>query len=464
MKNKQQEQLPKTILATAWAIALGAIAPMLDATMVNIAIDQLTKDFQTNLNMVQWSVTGYTLALAVTVSISGWLMNRLNGKKVFILATLIFGVTSVLAGVSWSVESFIFFRLLQGAAAGVITPLMFTLLVKVAGKERVGRVMAIVSMPMIFGPIFAPVLAGFIVQVLSWRWIFFLNVFVTLFATPLMKKNIPDFAPFNRKSRLDFFGIFCLSIMSVGLIYGLTKAADTASLLNQSTVIFCGIGCSFLAIYVFYNSLRKNKTVLPLKLFTYQGFASASIGLFLANIAIMGPMLILPLFFQRSFHFNAIMSAFALIPQGVGMLATRRMIGRKIDQFGSKRVVQISLPLALVSVFPLLFVTEKTSMVVLVIVLFIRGASVGGLTLPLMSEAYIGLNDELLADAGVGINIIENLGACFGTALLATIVATFPKDDIQGFHAGFLFSAIALVLMIPTSFFLTGKQGYTKNA
>ena len=133
---------------------------MLDSTMVNIAIDKLTHDFSTTLDIIQWAITGYVLALAVAVPVSGWLMNKFNGKKIFIGAVIAFGVISVLVGVSWDIFSFIFFRLLQGFSAGVITTLMFTLLVKTAGQENLGRVMAIVSTPMIFGPILGPVIGG----------------------------------------------------------------------------------------------------------------------------------------------------------------------------------------------------------------------------------------------------------------------------------------------------------------
>lgn len=172
--------LPKEILTSAWAIALGAIAPMLDSTMVNIAIDKLTKDFNTTLDTIQWAITGYVLALAMAVPVSGWLMNKLNGKKIFVSAVIAFGVISVFAGISWDISSFIFFRLLQGFSAGIITPLMSTLLVKTAGPENLGKVMAIVSTPMIFGPILGPVIGGFIVQGASWHWIFFINVFIML--------------------------------------------------------------------------------------------------------------------------------------------------------------------------------------------------------------------------------------------------------------------------------------------
>lgn len=464
----QSNKLPKEVLSAAWAIALGAIAPMLDSTMVNIAIDQLTKTFQTDLAMIQWAITGYVLAMAMAVPIAGWLMNHFNGKKIFIGAVILFGITSILAGISWSVTSFIVFRLLQGFSAGIITPLMSTLLVKTAGPENVGRVMAIVSTPMIFGPILGPVLGGFIVQAASWRWIFFINVFIILIAAPLMAKTLPNFEPFNRKSKLDIFGIADLSIMSAALIYGISKAADHATFKNSESLLWTGIGIICLVVYIFYDRFKKHATVLPLTIFSHRSFKASSIGLFFANIAIMGPMLILPLFFQNFRHFSAMEAAIAMIPQGVGMLITRPLIGKMIDKLGAKYVVIVSLILSLIGTIPLVFVTNTTSMVWIALILFIRGTSFGGINLPLTSDAYTGLEDEELPDAGVGINIIENLGSSFGSAMIATVVATVLQGaqptithQLAAYHAGFLVSVIVLALIFIPSLFLTNKTKST---
>ncbi|MFB5678371.1 MDR family MFS transporter [Paenibacillus terreus] len=465
-KDKVKEPgLPKEILIAAWAIALGAIAPMLDSTMVNIAINKLTEEFNTTLNIIQWSITGYVLALATAVPVSGWLMNKFNGKKIFIGAVITFGVISVFAGISWDISSFIFFRLLQGFSAGIITTLMSTLLVKTAGQEYLGRVMAIVSTPMILGPILGPVIGGFIVQAASWHWIFFINVFIVLIAAPLMMKKLPDFEPFNKDSKLDVFGIVDLSFMSAALIYGITKAADHSSFNNGETILWMGIGLVLAVIYLVYNRMRKNQTVLPMNLFAHKSFTASSIGLFLANIAVMGPMLILPLFFQNFRHFTAIEAALALIPQGVGMLVTRPMIGKMIDKIGAKYVVMVSLVLSLIGSVPLIFITDKTSMIWISIILFIRGASFGGIMLPLTSDAYTGLDSTQLPEAGVGINMIENLGSSFGSAVIATVVAAVVQglqptiaNDLKGYHAGFLVSAIVLALIFIPGLFLTHKK------
>ncbi|KKB25233.1 MFS transporter [Staphylococcus carnosus] len=445
-------KLPRDILAGAWAIALGAIAPMLDSTMINIAINHLIKDFHSSLNIIQWAITGYMLALAMAVPVSGWLMNRFNSKAVFINATVIFGIISLIIGISTNVYLFIALRLIQGFSAGVITTLMMSLLVKVAGQDKIGRVMAIVSTPMIFGP----VLGGFLTQFLSWRWIFFINIFVVIIAVPLMNKYIPKFTPFNKEKKLDVAGMIMLIVFSGSFMYGINQFSQSSS--HMSANIFIVIGIASLILYIFYDKRRHSETILPLSLFKYKSFSLSGRGLLLANAAIMGPMIILPLLFINIYHMNMIQASLALIPQGLGMLVTRPLIGKLIDSKGAEIVSLVSILISIISTIPFIFITGHTSIWWLYLMLFIRGCSVGGIMLGFTSSAYIGLEDKDLPPAGVAINMIENLGSSFGTAMIATIAAFFMTSkvpsmaqELSGYQGGFALSAVLLFfLLIPS--------------
>ncbi|PHK50499.1 DHA2 family efflux MFS transporter permease subunit [Staphylococcus edaphicus] len=460
MKNNSLNPVPKNIIIAAWAIALGAITPMLDSTMVNIAVKDLTASFHTTLDWVQWGITGYLLALAMAVPISGWLMNQFNSKYVFISAVVGFGITSFITGLSWNISVFIAFRLIQGFSAGIITTLMSTMLIKIAGEAYIGRVIAIVSTPMILGPIFGPVIGGFIVHASSWRWIFFINVLITLIAVPIMVRTLPHFCPFNKMKSLDIVGMLHLCLISITMIYGLTQATKYASFVNNTTLTSMIIGILLIVSYIIYNRRNQYNTVLPTNLFKHRNFGASSSGLFLSNIAILGPMIILPLFFQDFFHFTSISAALMLMPQGVGMLITRPLIGKLTDQYGPKVIVLVSAFFVLISTIPFISVSSHSSIIWIELALFLRGCFVGGVMLPLTSGAYLGLKNEQLTEAGVGINIIENLGSSFGGALIATIVATFintlpttAHNILVGYHAGFLVSMLAIIcLFLPASF------------
>ncbi|MBO1219175.1 DHA2 family efflux MFS transporter permease subunit [Mammaliicoccus sciuri] len=449
MSSQQLEHIPKSTMIAAWAIALGAIMPMLDSTMINIAIDDLTKYFDTSLNFIQWGVTGYILAMTVAVPFSGWLMDHLDGKRVYISAVITFGIVSVLTGLSSNIFWFILFRLVQGFSAGIISTLMATLLVKITGQDKIGRVMAIVSIPMILGPILGPVVGGFIIHYISWQWIFYLNIIVMIIITPVMIKRLPSYEPFNKGKRLDWFGIINLSLISITLIYGITHATETASFTNIETVLVLTSSALLIVIYLIYNRVQDYQTVLPTNLFKNRNYAASSTGLFLGNLAIMGPMIIFPLFFQNFKGFNTIEAAIALMPQGIGMLLARPMIGKLTDQYGAKKVIFVSLILSIVASIPFIFVNGNTSIIILSMLLLLRGISVGGILLPFTTNTYADLKDEQLPQAGITINIVENIGSSFGSALIATVVATISiHNHIMAFHIGFLVPAIVFILLL----------------
>ncbi|MGZ2417935.1 MFS family permease [Staphylococcus caledonicus] len=176
-------------------------------------------------------------------------------------------------------------------------------------------------------------------------------------------------------------------------------------------------------------------------------------------------MVIIPLYFQTFKHYTAIGATLALIPQGLGMLLTRPYIGKAIDKYGAKWVVIISLVIAMFGSIPLLLITQHTSILWLALILFIRGCSVGGINLGLTTDAYMGLDDNEIAEAGVGVNMIENIGSSFGTAFIATILVmvvhqldSSVENNLTAYHAGFLVSVIALIIIVIPSLFLTHKR------
>ena len=455
---------PSLVMATI-GLSLATFMQVLDTTIANVALPTISGNLGVSSEQGTWVITSFAVSNAIALPLTGWLARRVGEVRLFIAATLLFVLASFLCGIAQSMPSLVGFRALQGFVAGPLYPITQTLLISIYPPAKRGMALALLAMVTVVAPIAGPILGGWITDDYSWPWIFFINVFIVLIAAPLMMKTIPDFEPFNKDRKLDIFGIINLSLMSAALIYGITKAADHASFNNIDTILWAGIGLVSAAIYLVYNLIRKNQTVLPMNLFAHKSFTASAIGLFLANIAIMGPMLILPLFFQNFRHFTAIEAALSLIPQGVGMLVTRPLIGKMIDKIGAKYVVMVSLVLSLIGSVPLIYITDKTSLIWISVVLFIRGASFGGIMLPLTSDAYTGLDGKQLPEAGVGINMIENLGSSFGSAVIATVTATVIQglqptieNSLKGYHAGFLVSVIILAVIFIPSLFLTHKK------
>src|SRR4051794_24595839 len=196
---------------------------ILDTTVVNVALNTLATDFNTQLATIQWVVTGYTLALATVIPLTGWAADRFGTKRLYMISIGLFVAGSALSGMAWSANSLIAFRILQGLGGGMLMPAGMTILTRAAGPQRVGRVMAIIGVPMLLGPILGPILGGWLVDNASWRWFFFttLPIGIVAFVASLrvLAKDEPQPA-----EHLDVMGLLLLSPGLALLIYGLAQS------------------------------------------------------------------------------------------------------------------------------------------------------------------------------------------------------------------------------------------------
>ncbi len=393
------------------------------------------------------------------------MVQRFNGKWLMIGANIVFLAASIASGFSGSIQSLIIFRIIQGSGAGFIVTLVTTLCVEIAGRERMGRMMSTIGIPTVLGPILGPVIGAVIVQTLSWRYIFFVNIPIGILAITLMILKLPDFTPANMKAKFDFIGILLLGASSAALIYGITKAAKNATFNNPATIGYVVAGIVILAVYMIYAAIKKEQAILPLHLFKMKNFSAVMVGLFLAGIATNGPMLLLPLFFQNIKGFSVLNAGLILIPQGMGMLIARPLIGKLTDRLGARNVVLVSLTLAMVGTIPFVFFNEASSLIAVSAALFVRGIGIGGITIPMMTDAYTGMVKQEIAQASVGTRLMQNIGGAFGSAVLATVVSLSIQGEAPtislmttAYHNGFMLALVlCLVLLIPT-LFLTNKK------
>jgi len=460
MAKKEREKLPKGIAAVALIMVLGALPPMLDSTIVNVALKGLAGKFGADLSVIQWAVTGYVLAMAIAVPFSGWLIQKFDGKRIYMGALAMFLVGSLLSGLSWNVESLIAFRFLQGFTAGILMPLLSTMAVQLAGPNNLGKLMSFIGIPVVFAPIIGPVVGGLIMQYLPWQWLFLINLPIGAIGLVFLQWKLPKFEAANKSAKLDWPGVILLAIASGALIFGVTEVIKAADRTIGIVSLVIG-GLAFLS-YVFYAFRRKTKAVVSLDLFKSRNFNAAFIALFLGGFATNGPMLLFPMLFQNVRGLSVVMAALWLIPQGVGMLITRPIVGRLVDQIGARFVVLPSILITLIGTLPFVFFNANTSQWLVWAVLLVRGAGVGGFTVPLMADCFVGLQKAQIPTASVATRIIQNIGGAFGSALLATVVSTMlakQADNLTGaYHAGFITSVIFMFVGIAPALFLTNKM------
>src|SRR5581483_3171542 len=166
----------RAVLVPLIAIIVGIFMVVLDGTAVNVALPSLVRQFHSTLTTLQWTVTGYALAQAAVIPLAGWLSDRFGAKQVFLSSVVLFTIGSVLCSVAQSSEMLIGFRVLQGLGGGFVLPVAMAYTYRLAPPERVGAVMGMMGIPILFAPAIGPVLAGWLVDDASWRWVFLLNL------------------------------------------------------------------------------------------------------------------------------------------------------------------------------------------------------------------------------------------------------------------------------------------------
>src|SRR3954465_9680658 len=280
-----QEGLDRRVLAVAGVVVLGAVMSILDTTVVNVAINTLSRDFHTPLSTIQWVATGYTLALATVIPLTGWAADRFGTKRLYMLSIGLFVAGSALSGLAWSAGSLIGFRVLQGLGGGMLMPCGMTILMRAAGPQRVGRVMAIIGVPMLLGPILGPILGGWLVDNASWRWIFFINLPIGIAAFVSALRILPKDRP-QKSERFDTVGLLLLSPGLALLIYGLANSVSAGGFGATKVWLPALIGAILLVAFVFHGLRTPDRALIDLRLFKNRAFAASAGTLILMIISV----------------------------------------------------------------------------------------------------------------------------------------------------------------------------------
>ena len=458
------EGLDPAFLKLAVPLLIGAMAVMFDTTIVNVAIDTLSRELNASVSTTQWVISAYVLALAMVIPVSAWAMDRFGAKQTWMGALALFAVGSMLSSLAWNIEVLIVFRVLQGIGGGLMLPVLQTLLVNAAGPGNLGKMMSLVSLPALLGPILGPVLGGVILSQLSWHWIFWVNIPFCVAGLVLAWRNLAPTAP-RKASHLDVVGLALLSPGLAAMIYGLSQAGNHGGFDNSAVLFPVAVGAVLLAGFVLH-ALRTRLPLLDLRLFAVRSFTASNVLLFLSGLSVYGAMLLLPLYEQQVRGQSALAAGLLLAPQGLGMLLTRGYAGRLTDRIGARLIVLGGFLLTIAGTLAYTQAGVNTNELLLGASLVIRGAGLGMVTIPIMAAAYLGLRSDQVSHASIATRITMQLGGAFGAAVFALILQTQLTANVAGglvgrataFDNAFWWSIGLTALAIIPALFLPGAR------
>jgi EmrB/QacA subfamily drug resistance transporter len=401
-------------------VILGAFMSILDTTIVNVAIATLAQDFNAPLSTIQWVATGYMLALATVIPLTGWAAERFGTKRLFLTSVALFVVGSLLCGLAWSADSLIAFRVVQGLGGGMLMPAGMTILTQAAGPQRVGRVLGVIGVPMLLAPVAGPILGGWLVQDYSWRWIFVVNVPVGIAAFALAWRVL-DRDTSAHHVKLDWLGLALLSPGLTLLVYGLAEVASGTAFASARVGGALFAGLALIAGFV-WHALHTEAPLLDLSLFKARAFAAGAATTFILGGALFGAMILVPLYYQVVRGEGALNTGLLMAPQGIGAAIAMPISGRLTDRTGPGRVVLFGLAFVFAGTVAYVMLTATTSYTFLAFALFLRGVGLGFTMMPAMAAAYQTLSRSAVPRATTTLNILNRVGGSVGVALLSVML------------------------------------------
>jgi len=454
------EKLDPAVVKTALILIVGGLAVVFDTTIVSVALHTLAVELGTPVTTVQWVTTGYLLALGIAVPLSTWGLARFGGKRLWLFALAVFLAGSVGSSLAWDAGSLIGWRVVQGIGGGLMLPLMTTLIFQAAGGKSLGRLVTYAALPALLGPVLGPLIGGAILTHLSWRYMFWVNVPFCVIGILLAWRYLHTGAPARPgpaagTPRLDVPGLLLIAPGISAVLLGLAGAGTAAGFAHPGVLIPLVAGVALLAAFTGY-ALRSSHPLVEVRLLARRPVASASAVLFFSGFALYGALLLLPLYYQDVRGTTALAAGVMLVPQGIGTLVSRTVVGPNIDRFGPRVIALAGFAIVAAATVPFALAGPHTSEWLLAVWMVIRGFGLGAVVLPVIVAAYIGLDNHQIPHSSVLTRTAQQIGGSFGTAVLAVIlqaaIAAHPATRADAYHLAFWwsagFSAIAVLLSL----------------
>ncbi|WP_051970078.1 MDR family MFS transporter [Kitasatospora azatica] len=455
----RDDRLDPALIKIGIVLVLGTIIAVLDSTVVNVGIEAIRRDFGSPLSTIQWISTGYLLAFALVAPMSGWATERFGAKRMWMASVAGFVLASALCGLAWSAPSLVAFRILQGAAGGLIQPIGQSMLAQAAGRERIGRVMGMLIIPLTFAPALGPVIGGILISAASWPWIFYLNLPLGALTLLLAARILPD-AVGQPGQKLDVRGLLLISPGLAALIYGLSETANGGGLTAPRVLVATIAGLALLAGYTAHALKHTGSPLVDLRLFAVPSFRNAVASSFMLGAALFSSMFLLPLYYQVVRGQSPLHTGLLTLPQDFGIALSMFFVGRLTDKLGPRWFIVAGVLLAMAGTFVYTRVGSHPSEYLLGLGLFVRGVGMGAAMSPIMAAVFRSVQPQQMPQAAGTTNVLHRIGGSLGTALLAVVLEhqSGSHAPAQAFAATFWWAFALSALTLLPALMLPGRN------
>jgi len=427
---------------------------IMDGTVVNVALPTLSRYFGAPIGSVSGVVTAYLVALAVAMPASGWVGDRFGGRNVLLAAIGLFTVASALCGVSTSLPELVAFRALQGLGGGMLIPVGMTMITRVFPPAERIKANQILIVPTLLAPALGPVIGGALVDGLSWRWIFYVNLPVGLLAVTIGALFLPGGSE-HSAGRFDLPGIVGAALGFPLFLYAISVGSSSGW--SSAPVVGTGVaGVALLVVFVVVEQ-RVAAPLLRLRIYSDRLFRITSLQLVAASGGFMGTLFLVPLLLQSGLGFSALHSGLSTFSEALGGMTGTQVTSRVYKQVGPRRLMIAGMAASVVAIGLMALAGRPDAFWLIPVLMYFTGCAFGFAMAPSLAANMAKISPAETGHASTLQNTVRQAGAAAGVALLGTVLGASGAGphDLAGYHLAFLAAAFLMAGGVIVSTFIT---------
>lgn len=439
----------------------------LNETFLSVALTDIDNDLHISPTLGQWLSTGFALTMAVVIPITGWLLQRLNTRPVFITAMSLFTVGTLIAATAPGFELLLLGRIVQASGTAIMMPLMMTTIMSLVPPQSLGRMMGRISIVMSVAPAVGPTISGFLLPLVHWRGLFWVMLPIAAAMLVLGILRVPNVSE-PRKAPLDVLSVIVSALAFSGLVYGLSSLGQAAE--GDAAIpswIPLVVGAVFLVVFVLRQLVlqRRDAALLDLRTFTSRTFTMSMTMLAVSMVALFGTVIVLPLYMQNVLHQSTVVIGLTLLPGGLLMGLMGPLVGRLYDRYGPAPLVIPGAAIVSAVFFTFSFLNTATPVWLIIVAYLALSLGLAFLFTPLFTSALGALPPHLYSHGSATLATIQQVAGAAGTAIFIAFLAIGTANGhaaglgdaasiAGGVRLAFLVGAIVSLAALVLAFFV----------
>src|SRR3954464_1426282 len=427
--------VPQERVINPWIIAvavmLGTFMEVLDTTVVNVSLQHIAGNLSASVDEATWVLTSYQVSNAIILPMSGWLSNHFGRKRVLMTSILGFTIASVACGMAPNLPFLIIFRVIQGATGGGWQPLSQAIMLEAFPPDERGKAMAFWGLGIVVAPMLGPMRGGWITENYSWRWVFYINLPVGILALIMSQMFIFDPKYISRRSsRVDYWGIGLLALGMGGLQIMLDKGQEEDWFGSHFITWLAVAAVAGLAFFVI-NELLENQPIVNLRVFRNRSYATGVFMMTVLGFVLYGSTVLIPIFLQQLLGYSALDAGVAMLPRGLGSFIAMPLVGILMSKIEPRKLLAVGFAVAAFSLWDLARINLNAGYWDIFWPQLIQGMSMGFLFVPLTTITHDSIQKEQMGNATSIFNLMRNIGASIGIAMVTTIITRKSQSNIN---------------------------------